>query len=89
MNEPMVEFGAGGLGLMAINILDLMGGKGAVVLEIDVKNVRQHSTAARSRQSIPRCLMLTRKFARRWEARITLYSTWWAAVRQQRRDFVC
>jgi D-arabinose 1-dehydrogenase-like Zn-dependent alcohol dehydrogenase len=37
MTEPVVIIGAGGLGLMAINILGIMGSKGAVVLEIDAK----------------------------------------------------
>jgi D-arabinose 1-dehydrogenase-like Zn-dependent alcohol dehydrogenase len=35
--EPVVVIGAGGLGLMAINILSIMGGKGAVILEIDAQ----------------------------------------------------
>ncbi len=33
--QPIVLIGAGGLGLMALNVLRLMGGRGAVVLEID------------------------------------------------------
>lgn len=33
--EPVVIIGAGGLGLMALHVLRLMGGKGAVVVEID------------------------------------------------------
>lgn len=33
--QPIVIVGAGGLGLMALNLLRLMGGKGAVVIEID------------------------------------------------------
>ncbi|GAC1389360.1 MAG: alcohol dehydrogenase [Variovorax sp.] len=39
-DEPVVIIGAGGLGLMALNILDIMGGKGAVVLEIDPQKRR-------------------------------------------------
>jgi D-arabinose 1-dehydrogenase-like Zn-dependent alcohol dehydrogenase len=35
--EPVVVIGAGGLGLMAVNMLSIMGGKGAVVLEIDAQ----------------------------------------------------
>ncbi|MES2979751.1 MAG: alcohol dehydrogenase [Pseudomonadota bacterium] len=34
-DEHIVIFGAGGLGLMALNLLKLMGGKGAVVVELD------------------------------------------------------
>lgn len=33
--QPVVIFGAGGLGLMALGVLRLMGGHGAVVLDID------------------------------------------------------
>ena len=35
LREPIVVIGAGGLGLMGLNILAIMGGKGAVVVEID------------------------------------------------------
>ena len=35
--EPVLIVGAGGLGLMAITILKAMGGKGAVVVDIDAK----------------------------------------------------
>jgi alcohol dehydrogenase/propanol-preferring alcohol dehydrogenase len=35
LGEPIVIFGAGGLGLMALSILKAMGGKGAVVVDID------------------------------------------------------
>jgi alcohol dehydrogenase/propanol-preferring alcohol dehydrogenase len=34
---PIVIFGAGGLGLMALSLLKAMGGKGAIVVDIDVK----------------------------------------------------
>lgn len=34
-SEPVVVIGAGGLGLMAISILKAMGGKGAIVVDID------------------------------------------------------
>ena len=34
-DEPVVVIGAGGLGLMALNILGIMGGNGAVVVETD------------------------------------------------------
>ena len=37
---PIVVIGAGGLGLMSLNILRMMGGKGAVVLEIDAQKRR-------------------------------------------------
>ncbi len=36
-DEPMLLVGAGGLGLMALTILKAMGGKGAVVVDIDAK----------------------------------------------------
>ncbi len=35
--EPILIIGAGGLGMMAINLLGIMGGKGAVVVEIDAQ----------------------------------------------------
>jgi D-arabinose 1-dehydrogenase-like Zn-dependent alcohol dehydrogenase len=35
--EPVVIFGAGGLGLMALSLLKAMGGKGAIVVDIDAK----------------------------------------------------
>lgn len=34
---PVVIFGAGGLGLMALSLLKAMGGKGAIVVDIDAK----------------------------------------------------
>jgi D-arabinose 1-dehydrogenase-like Zn-dependent alcohol dehydrogenase len=34
---PIVIFGAGGLGLMALSLLKAMGGKGAIVVDIDAK----------------------------------------------------
>jgi D-arabinose 1-dehydrogenase-like Zn-dependent alcohol dehydrogenase len=34
---PIVVFGAGGLGLMALSLLKAMGGKGAIVVEIDAR----------------------------------------------------
>jgi propanol-preferring alcohol dehydrogenase len=36
-NTPIVIFGAGGLGLMALALLKAMGGKGAIVVDIDPK----------------------------------------------------
>lgn len=36
-NTPIVIFGAGGLGLMALSLLKAMGGKGAIVVDIDAK----------------------------------------------------
>jgi alcohol dehydrogenase/propanol-preferring alcohol dehydrogenase len=35
--EPIVIFGAGGLGLMALTLLKAMGGKGALIVDIDQK----------------------------------------------------
>ena len=35
--EPIVIFGAGGLGLMALSLLKAMGGKGAIMVDIDAK----------------------------------------------------
>src|SRR5438874_1563733 len=36
-DTPIVMFGAGGLGLMALSLLKAMGGKGAIMLDIDAK----------------------------------------------------
>jgi len=36
-NSPIVIFGAGGLGLMALSLLKAMGGKGAIVVDIDAR----------------------------------------------------
>ncbi|PAU88798.1 alcohol dehydrogenase [Pseudomonas sp. WN033] len=43
--EPVVIFGAGGLGLMAITLLDVLGGAGAVVVETDATR-REAAVAA-------------------------------------------
>src|ERR1700756_5035951 len=37
LGSPIVIFGAGGLGLMALSLLKAMGGKGAIVVDIDAK----------------------------------------------------
>ena len=37
LGTPIVIFGAGGLGLMALSLLKAMGGKGAIVVDIDAK----------------------------------------------------
>jgi alcohol dehydrogenase/propanol-preferring alcohol dehydrogenase len=44
-NTPIVIFGAGGLGLMALSILKAMGGKGAIVVDIDARK-REAAEAA-------------------------------------------
>src|SRR5262244_4102151 len=36
-DTPIVIFGAGGLGLMALSLLKAMGGKGAIVVDIDAR----------------------------------------------------
>jgi alcohol dehydrogenase/propanol-preferring alcohol dehydrogenase len=36
-NTPIVMFGAGGLGLMALSLLKAMGGKGAIMVDIDAR----------------------------------------------------
>ena len=36
-DKPIVIFGAGGLGLMALSLLKAMGGKGAIVVDIDAR----------------------------------------------------
>ena len=44
-NSPFVVFGAGGLGLMLLTLLKAMGGKGAIVVDIDAKK-REAAMAA-------------------------------------------
>ena len=44
-DDPILVIGAGGLGLMCVSILKAMGGKGAVVVDID-ENRRQAAVAA-------------------------------------------
>jgi alcohol dehydrogenase len=44
-NTPIVVFGAGGLGLMLLTLLKAMGGKGAIVVDIDAKK-REAAMAA-------------------------------------------
>ena len=45
MHTPIVIFGAGGLGLMALSLLKAMGGKGAIVVDIDARK-REAAMAA-------------------------------------------
>jgi propanol-preferring alcohol dehydrogenase len=45
LNTPIVLIGAGGLGLMALSLLKAMGGKGAIVVDIDAAK-RQAAEAA-------------------------------------------
>jgi D-arabinose 1-dehydrogenase-like Zn-dependent alcohol dehydrogenase len=44
-DSPIVIFGAGGLGLMALSLLKAMGGKGAIVVDIDARK-REAAEAA-------------------------------------------
>src|SRR5947199_10618853 len=37
LTSPIVSFGAGGLGLMALSLLKAMGGKGAIAVDIDAR----------------------------------------------------
>ena len=45
LHTPIVIFGAGGLGLMALSLLKAMGGKGAIVVDIDARK-REAAEAA-------------------------------------------
>src|ERR1700753_2564017 len=45
LQTPIVIFGAGGLGLMALSLLKAMGGKGAIVVDIDARK-REAAEAA-------------------------------------------
>ncbi|MDU0959430.1 MAG: zinc-binding dehydrogenase, partial [Bradyrhizobium sp.] len=45
LDTPIVIFGAGGLGLMALSLLKAMGGKGAIVVDIDARK-REAALAA-------------------------------------------
>ncbi len=45
LHHPIVIFGAGGLGLMALSLLKAMGGKGAIVVDIDPRK-REAAIAA-------------------------------------------
>jgi alcohol dehydrogenase/propanol-preferring alcohol dehydrogenase len=45
LNTPIVIIGAGGLGLMALSLLKAMGGKGAIVVDIDARK-REAAEAA-------------------------------------------
>src|SRR5882724_7119597 len=45
LHTPIVIFGAGGLGLMALSLLKAMGGKGAIVVDIDARK-REAALAA-------------------------------------------
>src|SRR5579871_1711739 len=50
-DTPIVIFGAGGLGLMALSLLKAMGGKGAVVVDIDARK-REAAEAAGALASV-------------------------------------
>jgi D-arabinose 1-dehydrogenase-like Zn-dependent alcohol dehydrogenase len=45
LHTPIVIFGAGGLGLMALSLLKAMGGKGAIVVDIDARKREAAVTA--------------------------------------------
>ena len=45
LNTPIVVFGAGGLGLMLLSLIKAMGGKGAIVVDIDARK-REAAEAA-------------------------------------------
>lgn len=47
--EPVVMIGAGGLGLMAIEVLKALGGKGAIVVDIDPASAKPRWQPARWR----------------------------------------
>src|SRR5216684_3463705 len=52
-NTPIVIFGAGGLGLMALSLLKAMGGKGAIVVDIDArKREARHRRPVRRRRAV-------------------------------------
>src|SRR3954463_393628 len=50
-DTPIVIFGAGGLGLMALSLLKAMGGKGAIVVDIDARK-REAAEAAGALASV-------------------------------------
>jgi alcohol dehydrogenase/propanol-preferring alcohol dehydrogenase len=50
-DSPIVIFGAGGLGLMALSLLKAMGGKGAIVVDIDARK-REAAEAAGALASV-------------------------------------
>ena len=54
LHTPIVIFGAGGLGLMALSLLKAMGGKGAIVVDIDARKREAARRPARSRPSTAR-----------------------------------
>ena len=51
LDTPIVIIGAGGLGLMALSLLKAMGGKGAIVVDIDAGSARRPRRPVRSRPS--------------------------------------
>ncbi len=53
-HTPIVIFGAGGLGLMALSLLKAMGGKGAIVVDIDARKREAARRPARSPPSTAR-----------------------------------
>ena len=49
-DDPVLVIGAGGLGLMCVTILKAMGGKGAVVVDIDAEASRGRAGGGRARR---------------------------------------
>ena len=81
----MLVIGAGGLGLMCVTILKAMGGKGAVVVDIDEKRRAAALEAGARRGDRWRARpMRSRASRRRSAARAGRRSIWSAALRQRR-----
>ena len=81
---PIVMFGAGGLGLMALSLLKAMGGKGAIMVDIDARKARGRGEGRRDRRR------RRRGAAMRWSrspprpARRSAARSIWSAMRRPR-----